>query len=44
MDSCLLLSVEMSGEDIKDYAEFTSGKTLIYRGFEYTLGIIRDSA
>jgi hypothetical protein len=44
MDSCLLLSVEVLGEDIKDYAEFTSGKTLIYRGFEYVLGIIRDSA
>jgi hypothetical protein len=44
MDSCLLLSVEVIGEDIKDYAEFTSGKTLIYRGFEYALGIIRDSA
>jgi hypothetical protein len=44
MDSCLLLLVEMSGEDIKDYAEFTSGKTLIYRGFEYVLGIIRNSA
>jgi hypothetical protein len=44
MDSCLLLSAEISGEDIKDYAEFTSGKTVIYRGFEYTLGIIRDSA
>jgi hypothetical protein len=44
MDSCLLLSVEMSGEDIKDYAEFTSGKTLICGGFEYILGIIRDSA
>jgi hypothetical protein len=44
MDSCLLLSVEVIGEDIKDYAEFTSGKTLIYRGFEYVLGIIRDSA
>jgi hypothetical protein len=29
----------MSGEDITDYAEFTSGKTLIYGGFEYTLGI-----
>jgi hypothetical protein len=34
----------MSGEDITDYAEFTSGKTLIYGGFEYTLGIIRNSA
>jgi hypothetical protein len=44
MDSCLLLSVEMLGEDINDYAEFTSGKTLIYGGFEYTLGIVKDSA
>jgi hypothetical protein len=34
----------MLGEDITDYAEFTSGKTLIYDGFEYTLGIIRNSA
>jgi hypothetical protein len=34
----------MLGEDIKDYAEFTSGKTSIYGGSEYTLGIIRDSA
>jgi hypothetical protein len=42
--SCLLLSVQMSGEDIKDYAEFTSGKTLIGGGFEYTLGIVRNSA
>jgi hypothetical protein len=44
MDSCLLLSVEILGEDIKDYAEFTSGKTSICGGFEYALGIIRDSA
>jgi hypothetical protein len=34
----------MLGEDINDYAEITSGKTLIYGGFEYTLGIIRNSA
>jgi len=34
----------MLGEDIKDYAEFTNEKMLIYGGFEYTLGIIQDSA
>jgi len=44
MYSYLLLSVEILGEDIKDYAEFTSRKTLNYRRFDYTLGIIRDSA
>jgi hypothetical protein len=44
MHSYLLLSVELLGEDITDYAEFTSGKTLNYGWFEYKLGIIRDSA
>jgi hypothetical protein len=32
--SCLLLSRDVLGEDIEDYAEFTKGKTLIYWEFK----------